>query len=97
MKLSINGREYWYPELEAAPPGTVAVRAQFDAGAWVAFDTVDGKQAVLIAGPSVDTATYAHPAGTVVLPVGRVVARVMLVGPGSKEILVRPAGVVDVE
>lgn len=97
MKLPARGREYWRPELTATPPGTVAVKAEFVSGTWVAFETVDDEQVVLIAGPQVDTATYPNPVGTVVLPLGRTTARVMLVGPGSKELVIREAGPIDVE
>lgn len=96
MKLPLRGREYWRPELPTTPPGAVAVKAEFISGTWVAFETVDGEQAVLIAGPDVDVIAYPHPAGTVVLPAGRTMARVLLVGPGSKELVIRDAGPIDV-
>lgn len=97
MKLPARGREYWHAELTEVPPGAVAVKAEFTAGVWVPFETVDGDQVVLVAGPDVDVTTYPHPAGTVVLPRGRTDVRVLLVGPGSKELVIRDAGPVDVE
>lgn len=96
MKLPARGREYWHPELSATPPGAVAVKAEFISGQWVDFETVDGDQVVLIAGPDVDTGAYPNPTETVVLPAGRTMARVMLIGPGSKEIVIRDAGPIDV-
>jgi hypothetical protein len=96
MKLPARGREYWVPELVAVPPGAVAVKAEFISGTWVDFEDVDGEQVVLIAGPDVDTDTYPHPIGTVVLPAGRTLPRVLLVGPSSIELVIRDAGVVDV-
>ena len=97
MKLPSRGREYWHPELPATPPGSVAVKAEFVRGTWVDFQTVDGDKVVLIAGPDVDTVDYPHPAETVVLPAGRTMARVLLIGPGSKELVIRDAGPIDVD
>jgi hypothetical protein len=101
MKLPTRGREYWRPELDNTPPGAVAVKAEFTNGnwtsGWVDFETVDDDQVVLIAGPDVDTDTYPNPAETVELPAGRTMARVLLVGPGSKEIVIRDAGPIDVQ
>jgi hypothetical protein len=101
MKLPARGREYWHPELGTIPPGAVAVKAEFTNGdytsGWTSFETVDGDQVVLIAGPDVDQDDYPNPAETVELPAGRTMARVLLVGPGSKEIVIRDAGVVDVQ
>lgn len=96
MKLPARGREYWTPELGTIPTGAVAIKAEFDDSGWVNFATVDGTQVILIAGPSVDTATWPNPAGTVVLPLGRTQPNVLLVGPGSQEIVIRAAGVIDV-
>jgi hypothetical protein len=99
MKLPARGREYWTPELGPIPAGAVAVKAEFPAAAglteWVDFEVVDGEKVVLVAGPDVDTATWPHPPETVVLPLGRTQPNVLLVGPGSKEIVIRAAGVID--
>lgn len=100
MKLPSRGREYWHPQLSEVPPGAVAVKAEFTNGTytsdWVDFETVDDEQVVLIAGPDVDTDNYPNPAETVALPNGRTIARVLLVGPGSKELVIRDAGPIDV-
>lgn len=95
MKLPARGREYWTPELGPIPAGAVAVKAEFDDSGWKDFTTVDGKQVILIAGPAVDVATWPNPVGTVVLPLGRTQPNVLLVGPGSQEIVIRTAGVID--
>lgn len=96
MKLERRERQYWNPELENAPSGAVSVKAELIADEWVDFETVDEKQVILVAGPDVDTDTYPHPAETVVLPLGIRRPKVLLVGPGSKEILIRDAGSIDV-
>jgi hypothetical protein len=80
--------------MTALPAGYVAVQAEFDQGAWVPLVDVDGKLSVLIAGP--DVVELPHPDGTVVLPAGRTLPSVKLIGPGSDEIVIRAAGAIDV-
>lgn len=94
MKLRREGREYWTPEMTAIPPGYVALEAEFGQGIWVPLELVEGNRSVLVAGPSV--IELPHPAGTVVLAAGRTRPSVKLVGPGSVEVLIRGAGVIDV-
>jgi hypothetical protein len=80
--------------MTALPAGYVAVQAEFDQGTWVNLVEVGDNLSVLIAGP--DVVELPNPAGTVVLPVGRTIPSVKLVGPGSIEIVIRPAGAIDV-
>lgn len=96
MKLPPRGREYWHPELADLPAGYVAVKAEIGASGWIDFQTVDGDKVVLLAGPAVDVTTWPNPTEAVSVPLGRTAANVLLVGPGSKELLVRSAGVIDV-
>lgn len=95
MRLDPAGREFWEPEMSELPVGYVAVQAKF-LTTWVNLVTVDGKKVVLVSGPSV---LEAIPVGytPVTLPLGRTHAKVKLIGPDSVEVIIRPAGVVDVE
>jgi hypothetical protein len=99
MKLPARGREYWTPELGPIPAGSVSVQAEFPAQdgttEWVDFEIVDGEKVVLVAGPNVDTVRWPHPPETVEIATGRTSPNVLLVGPGEKEIIIRPAGIID--
>jgi hypothetical protein len=100
VKLPLEGREYWKPGLADVPPGYTVLAARFTpqggpVGAWHPMVTVGSDKAVLIAGPNVDTAESANPAGTVVLAAGHPQAEVKCVG--GDEVLIRDAGRVDVE
>lgn len=98
--LPAEGREYWTPTLSELPDGFVAVKVRFDqgttAGEWHDFQDIDDVRKVLLAGPDVDTDTYPNPAETIALTVGRHQPVVMLVGPGSKEIILRATDPIDV-
>lgn len=93
MRLPKGGREYWHPDLGTLPLGYVAVKVQFGTSGWVDFDIVDGEKVVLLAGP--DVIELPHPTGTIVLTAPVTWPLVKLIGPGSKEVVIRPAGHVD--
>lgn len=91
LTLPAAGREYatW---AVAGADIAVALEVSFDAGVtWTATDRVDaGTARILVAGP---TAT-GNPVGTVVLPVGRHLARIRATD--TPEVAIRDAGAIDV-
>lgn len=102
MKLPAEGREYWTPDLTAIPAGFTVLAARFklvspasSPTVWHNMVTVGSDKSVLVAGPDVDTVESANPGGTVVLPAGRHEVTVKCVG--GNEVLIRDAGVIDVE
>ena len=95
MRLPTRGREYMYVPIGPAPDPAAVVEVTVDD--WVTWHTAERTEAgvyrVLVAGPDVDVDASPHPAGTVVLPIGRTVVRWRWAD--TPEVLVRTPGVID--